>query len=42
MLELRGVNAGYGTFQALFDIHLDGLSSTASCSAACWRCSRSG
>lgn len=23
MLELRGVNAGYGTFQALFDIHLD-------------------
>ncbi len=23
MLELRGVNAGYGTFQALFDISLD-------------------
>src|ERR1700761_5526870 len=23
MLELRGVNAGYGTFQALFDVNLD-------------------
>ena len=23
MLELRGINAGYGTFQALFDIDLD-------------------
>ncbi|WP_038974545.1 ATP-binding cassette domain-containing protein, partial [Bradyrhizobium genomosp. III] len=23
MLELRAVNAGYGTFQALFDVNLD-------------------